>query len=203
MANFPSNFFKFSTIFLNLFIGFTNQVGEFQDNSSSLIVERTQDESLYPVILGKFRREKLSTSNLLSQITIDLRIKILLDNLLLVPGYMGSRLFVQTDSTAQLPIFCGRLPRTWNLWLSIRSFIPLVNQCWLYGARLQYDPKTHKTHNSRGVWVIVPNFGGLDAVENLLPWIPHQFSPGRFGQFISSILLSYTKCFFFISTLDP
>ncbi|XP_074605476.1 lysosomal phospholipase A and acyltransferase-like [Brevipalpus obovatus] len=99
---------------------------------------------------------------------------------ILVPGYMGSRLYVQMDSTAQLPVFCGRLPRTWTLWLSMRSFIPLINQCWLYGARLQYDPRTHKTHNSRGVRVIVPSFGGLDAVDNLLPWIPDQLSPGSY-----------------------
>ncbi|XP_053207838.1 phospholipase A2 group XV-like [Panonychus citri] len=90
--------------------------------------------------------------------------------IILVPGYMGTKLEAILQEATDAPVYCLRRTGTWTLWFSLKELMPMVRQCWYYAARLHYDSITRKTTNSKGVTVIVPQFGGLESVEYLSPW---------------------------------
>lgn len=93
-----------------------------------------------------------------------------LSPVILIPGLLGSRLQAQIDKKHRVNILCRKNTKNWqDMWLSVKSFLPFLVDCWLDNARLEFDPSSGFTKNPQGVRVRVPLFGSVESVRAMDP----------------------------------
>jgi len=88
---------------------------------------------------------------------------------ILMPGLMGSVLHATANipSSVELPDYC---PRTFNdqlIWIDVKQF--LHYKCLSYYFRSDYNPKTDKWEDAKGVEITIPKWGSLYAIDGLAP----------------------------------
>lgn len=103
-----------------------------------------------------------------------------LSPVILIPGLLGSRLQARTQKTTRVNVFCSKESDWYDIWLSVRMFLPIAVNCWLDNARMVYDPETGFTKEPPGVEARVPEFGSVESVRHLdknLPTSTAYFDP--------------------------
>uniref|UniRef100_A0A6G1S892 Group XV phospholipase A2 n=1 Tax=Aceria tosichella TaxID=561515 RepID=A0A6G1S892_9ACAR len=95
------------------------------------------------------------------------RISALLSPVILVPGLAGSRLQARISKTNRVNIICKKQHDWQELWLSVRSFLPIAIDCWIDNVRLEFDMVSGFTKEPAGVESRVPDFGSVESVRHL------------------------------------
>ncbi len=86
---------------------------------------------------------------------------------ILIPGDGGSQMQARLNKTQVVHYLCAKKSDWYALWLNLEQMVPEVIDCWADNMKLQYDAKTHTTHDSDGVETRVPGFGNSSTVEYL------------------------------------
>lgn len=91
-----------------------------------------------------------------------------LSPVILVPGLAGSRLQAHVEaSKPKVNIICSRQAGWQDVWLSLRSFLPVAIDCWIDNVRMEYDPESGFTREAPGVKSRVAHFGSVESVRHL------------------------------------
>lgn len=106
-----------------------------------------------------------------------------LSPVILVPGLLGSRLRVRIDKTYRVNILCPKRTASWqHMWLSLKSLLPFLVDCWLDNARLEIDTSNGLAKSPKGIEVQVADFGSVESVRVMDPSSPSLSK--YFGQII-------------------
>ncbi|XP_060552088.1 phospholipase A2 group XV-like [Ruditapes philippinarum] len=91
-----------------------------------------------------------------------------LNPVVLIPGDGGSQFKAKLNKTTTVASYCIKKTNYYyDLWLNLEQLVPFLIDCFVDNMRLEYDNVTRKTHNSPGVDIKIPGFGGTDTVEFL------------------------------------
>lgn len=84
---------------------------------------------------------------------------------------MGSQLEYQLARVTTANQFCTKSTDMFKaiLWLDMMNFQPVVDQCWLENARLNYNNETRKSYPDKGVSVNPVGFGTTSGIEFISP----------------------------------
>ncbi|GMT01912.1 hypothetical protein PENTCL1PPCAC_24086 [Pristionchus entomophagus] len=109
---------------------------------------------------------------------------------IMIPGDAGSQLKANlTGKPSTVHYACStKTTDYFDLWLDLRSFAPILIDCWVDNMKLVFNNETKTTDNMPGVDVQVPNFGSTSAIE----WLDtSQASQGRYFYDLVEALVSW------------
>ncbi|GMT29367.1 hypothetical protein PFISCL1PPCAC_20664, partial [Pristionchus fissidentatus] len=109
---------------------------------------------------------------------------------IMIPGDAGSQLLANlTGKPTTVHYTCStKTADYFDLWLDLRSFAPILIDCWVDNMKLVFDNDTKTSDNMPGVDIKVPSFGTTDAIE----WLDtSKASQGRYFYDIVEALVSW------------
>ncbi|GMR54990.1 hypothetical protein PMAYCL1PPCAC_25185, partial [Pristionchus mayeri] len=109
---------------------------------------------------------------------------------IMIPGDAGSQLKANLTGKPEVVHYaCSKTTSEYfDLWLDLRSFAPILIDCWVDNMKLVFNNETKTTDNMPGVDVKVPDFGSTSAIE----WLDtSKASQGRYFTDIVEALVSW------------
>ena len=97
----------------------------------------------------------------------------LVNPVVIIPGYLGSKMYAKFKKPAVLHWFCDQKHTEWHrIWFTAVIMGPILKMCWTDNIKLLWNPNTNKYSNNCGVLTKIPyrygstkNFEWLDNIK--------------------------------------
>lgn len=91
---------------------------------------------------------------------------------IIVPGVLGSVLEARLDGTSNEPHkWCSKKSDWYRVWLDLPQMTPTEKPCFLHNLGLTYNESDGLYHNMQGVFIRPLDFGGVDGMMYLDPFL--------------------------------
>eukprot|EP00127_Corallochytrium_limacisporum_P000271 Clim_evm18s9 gene=Clim_evmTU18s9 len=98
-----------------------------------------------------------------------------LNPVVLVPGFMGSRLQAKLNGHNKVPNDKCKTDSDWfDIWVDPLQLLPKKIDCLFSYMEMVYEPTTGEFENAEGVAIRVPDFGYTSSIVSIIKWLPRQ-----------------------------